>query len=227
MLSFVLISAAVGLHLIPGGDLLPDESNRLRTSLAAAVEGAAGLKVELAAELACKNDKECVTELLGRPSLSEVVIAKAVKGPRRIRVVASRHRVGVMFPVELSADLPVDGDWEASVKLLAESLFPPAQGVAANPALLESTPGEDEGIGIGLPVWIAYGVALAAGGTALGFGIANQSAQSRLEAHDYTSAEYHDLVSDMRTDGRIANVMFGVFAAGLATGAVLLLVDAL
>lgn len=208
---------------MPGGDLSAEELLRLQRTLATAVETRTSDRVT-SDETPCDSEVDCVSKALSKADVREVLVARAFKGPRRIRVVVASHRVGVMSPSEATTDFPTDGAWDAPARALAERMYP-EQSLSPATSLPEPSEAAHGDDAIGLPVWIAYGVAAASGGVAIGFGLSNRAAASRLEAHDYSGDEYYDLVDRMRSDGKVANVMLGVAAVGLVAGAVLLVVD--
>lgn len=105
----------------------------------------------------------------------------------------------------------------------------PAPAVARQEPRTVSTVSSRSGFQVPTLAWIAAGVGAAAAGTAVGFGIAARNLDNNLsQGYDPATNSYSGTRSDAQSgkrDALIANVLFGVAGAALATGVVLTIID--
>jgi hypothetical protein len=127
--------------------------------------------------------------------------------------------------LEIEARAPGYQPWVANVSVGGDGA---RVDVSVPPLVRVASPAEPAGPRFDAPVLIAFGVGVVGVGAGAYFGLSAKSSNDDSEAHcdaeSRCDREGFDLRKDAQSSARAANIAFGIGAAGIATGVVLLLV---
>jgi hypothetical protein len=218
--------AGVGLHLDQYGGLQLEDATEVVDAIARAIEHETGTKPVLDDPLApaCTSDDRCLAAIRDRTKADDVVFVVVFGAPTKLRLIAERAasaRSGGEKKIEL--DVPRDRSaWTSPLERVAHQLFPEGKTLPAQPPIaLEATPKPSGGLRT-TPI-IAFaggGVALATG---IAFGIVSHNARTEIETTELSDSDYDSTLHRMRATGLVADILFGVAAACVIAGVVLLM----
>lgn len=219
----LLLVATVGLSVAETQDVAREDRERILDALEKTIGEVSGRRVVRDTDLwgSCGNKPHCVDEVRARTGTTDVVIVAAFGGVTRVRVVVQRHRSKAPT-AEVKLQVPLGADPTAAIRDAIRKLFPegPPEIVVDGPP----PPPPPEPTLTLWPTWVAGGVAVAAAGGAIGFGLSASSAASSVRERISAPDEFDRASDRASTHGTISNTLIvtaGVAAAVAAVWVVL------
>lgn len=239
-LGLILAASTVAVHAEESRDLPPDDVRALLGMLSSAIQRRteqAPVVQPFAGGSPCTDRSRCLLEVLHATGAREVVPVRILAVPSRIRVIAELRNARLDVLRRAQVDLAREpSQWPASLDAMALALFPANSPPSLTPALdaaPEARPrvappllepdlvAESEVEPRRWPWWLVGGGAVA-GGVAIALGVENASARDEGERSPLPPARVEALQDTTRATGLGANILFGVAATSIITGAVFL-----
>jgi len=236
-LGLLAIGATVAIHAEESRDLDEPAVAALLANLASAVEdrtGSAPAVQPYDATMPCAES--CVLEIAARAGARELVSVRILAVPSKIRVIAELRDRDLRVLRRAQVDLAHEqAQWPSSLEAVALALFPMTarqQNSSGEPRAkrgLDLDPradvvSNDDDASRRWPWWLVGGGALA-GGVAIVLGVENKNARDEGTQPGVSPARVEELRDVTHATGLGANVLFGVAATSLITGAILLIAD--
>ena len=245
----LLLGATMGIH-IEAVDGLPKKTlgpilKRLKTGF----ESQTGDKVKLDRKVGlCVEKPECIAKVKARTKAGKLLFLTLKKGNEKANKLVTtivfengeKKKIGVKIPVKKKI-------WDKLFPKLVQKLLkykpkntavaqapPPVPGAGSaapvptlnatpqQPNVVQASPAESDFSWTPLATMAA---GLVAGGAGVYFGLQSSKARSSALAGSHEIAEIEALNKDIRTNGMTANILMGTAVLGLATGAVLFILD--
>jgi hypothetical protein len=215
----VVLSATTAVHIEEAGEQALGTARLLAEDLARSIERRTASPAVVDERVGGECRDRCVSAVRQRTGADEVVLLRVFRSPTLIRLVAERFKGTATPTTTASRDINnVPEYWKGALDGVAASLFPasrPRKWIEIIPEPVARPPSSSR---LGAWVFISGGVSVAAGATALGFGIAARNTKNDIEGSVLFQRDYEAMASHLSDQALAANVLFAVAAVGaLAT----------